>query len=280
MNKRQRAIGSKGVALEAARREIIGATEAELPDILRQYGAQCLDHNSALHQKQSEIIYFAMERVIGTPVPFDAKIAKWLRSALSKDNERPYLQWAHIERQSNGTTYVFATDGSALHGVIVQDDTFPSGHAVRIDKAGNVFTFDRAAEWVQFAVLVYEAAPKRKTKKEAAERLNAPKAYSFGSLLPTGGLCPATLSSEATLPTDDGSGIEYLTFIIQREPTNEAMPVNVKLHKKVTALDADWKTWATKPNRPLLYSGQHFCKNSGYGLALIALVMPLMIPKK
>ena len=77
-----------------------------------------------------------MERVVGTPVPFDAKIAKWLRSALSKDNERPYLQWAHIERQSNGTTYVFATDGTAMHGVIVQDDTFPSGHAVRIDKAG------------------------------------------------------------------------------------------------------------------------------------------------
>ena len=39
MSKRQRAIGSKGVALEAARQEIVGATDAELPDILSWCGA-------------------------------------------------------------------------------------------------------------------------------------------------------------------------------------------------------------------------------------------------
>ncbi len=145
MNARQRAIGTKGAALEAALKSIAKCDPAQLPDYLRQYGAECAEPDGPLYGSESRFIYEALTREEGTPIHFDAKLAKWIRSAFSKDDERRYLQWAHVERHADGTVYVLGVDGIVLHGVIVTGTDFVPGHMLRIDAKGNVFDVDRAA---------------------------------------------------------------------------------------------------------------------------------------
>ena len=279
MNARQRAIGSKGAAIEAALKTIAKCDPAQLPDYLRQYGEECADRDSPLFGLQTRFVYEALARQAGTPIAFDVKLAKWIRSAFSKDDERRYLQMAHVERAKDGTLYVLGVDGFVLHGVVVTGADFVPGRMLRIDAKGNVFDIDRAALWPEIAGLVYERAPQptsARGKKVSASRLVAPKPYSFTQILPKVGLKPATQRPGAPVPIEPNSKTLKVDFEI--EQPEGAIPMgyltaNAALHDRVTKLPADWKTFAQTPTRPLLYAGH-------YGLwVVVAVAMPLSIPK-
>ncbi len=284
MNARQRAIGSKGAAIEAALKTIAKCDPAQLPDYLRQYGEECADRDSPLFGLQTRFVYEALARQAGTPIAFDVKLAKWIRSAFSKDDERRYLQMAHVERAKDGTLYVLGVDGIALHAVVVTGDDFAPGHLLRIDAKGNVFSIDYFAVWPVLMGYVYERASKPTTargKKTAKERLVTPKPYDFTSILPKSGLKPATLRPGAPLLIDDKSGVKMISFEIEQSESSVQLDavklgdlaMNVALHQRVTKLPADWKTFAQTPTRPLLYAGH-------YGLwVVVAVAMPLSIPK-
>ncbi len=279
MNAIQRTIGSKGAAIEAALKTVAKCDLAQLPDYLRQYGAECAEPDNLLYGKQDRFIYEALTREVGTPIHFDAKLAKWIRSAFSKDNERRYLQWAHVERAEDGTVYVLGVDGIVLHAVIVSGADFVPGHMLRIDTKGNVFDVDRAALWPTIAGLVYERAAKptsARGKKVSDSRLVAPKPYSFTQILPKSGLKPATLQQGEPLLVEYSNIRKIFFEIEQTDPDSirfSDLVMNVALHERVMKLNADWKTYAQTPYRPLFYVGHYQC------FPTIALVMPLAEPK-